>query len=258
MTAVGQPPAEPRTQAQPPAKDLGAGSASIHSEAQPLRMAVERLALTRRAHRIMRQHFVRAAVRVSVLLAGDAAALLLLRSLLRGVRDSAWLGAATSSVATQILPQGAVPLIQLLPGVLLGLIALDAYGASDRRRDASRLVAGATLGLALPFWGYLWSNFTPLALPGFILLAGLIGTILIAERHVIDHLVRKLWPIAPGAARALLIARPPEAARALEHPALVDAREFAIGGILDPEELELKSNRGGFRRLCQTIKRYRA
>jgi exopolysaccharide biosynthesis polyprenyl glycosylphosphotransferase len=141
---------------------------------------------------------------------------------------------------------------------LLGLIALDTYGASDRRRDSSRLVAGATLGLALPFWGYLWSNFSPLAVPGFILLAGLIGTTLIAERHIIDRLVRKLWPIGPGAARALLIARAPEATPALEHPALMDAREFAFAGVLDPDELGLKSKRGGFRRLCQTIKRYRA
>jgi hypothetical protein len=192
MTAVGQPPAEPRVQAPPPGKDPGTGSAILQNESQHIRIAVERLALTRRAHQIMRQHFVRAAVRVSVLLAGDAAALLLLRCLLRGVRDSAWLGQATSSIVNRIIPQGAVPLVQLLPAVLLGLIALDTYGASDRRRDASRLVAGATLGLALPFWGHLWSQFSPLALPGFILLAGIIGTSLIAERHIIDHVVRRL------------------------------------------------------------------
>jgi exopolysaccharide biosynthesis polyprenyl glycosylphosphotransferase len=258
MTAVGRSPTEPRIQASGAAKDLGADSAKVRPEAQPLRIAVERLALTRRAHRIMRQHFVRAAVRVSVLLTGDAVALLLLRALLRGVRDLAWLGEGSSSIASRIIPQGAVPLVQLLPAVLLGLIALDTYGASDRRRDASRLVAGATLGLALPFWGHLWSNFTPLALPGFILLAALIGTTLISERHIIDYVVRRIWPIGPGAARALFIARPADAARALEHPALMDARELALGGILDPDELELKSGRDGFRRLCQTIKRHRA
>src|SRR5918995_606974 len=258
MTAVGQPPAEPRLQPAPLAKGLGTSPAATQDDSRPIKIAVDRLALTRRAHRILREHFVRAAVRVSVLLAGDAAALLLLRALLRGVRDSAWLGQGMSSVASRIIPQGAVPLVQLLPAVLLGLIALDTYGASDRRRDASRLVAGATLGLALPFWGHLWSNFTPLALPGFILLAALIGTTLIVERHLIDHLVRKLWPIGPGAVRALLIGRPADAARALEHPGLVDAREFTFGGVLDPDELDLKPHRGGFRRLCQTIKRFRA
>ena len=80
---------------------------------------------------------------------------------------------------------------------------------------------------------------------------------LIAERHLIDHMVRTLWPIGPGAARALLIGRPEHTRKALEHPLLADAREFAFGGIFDLEDLGLRSG-GGFSRLCQTIKRYRA
>jgi len=206
----------------------------------------------------MRRHAVRAGVRVSVLLAGDTAALLLLRVALHGVRDVGWLGPATSTLVSQIIPQGALPLVQLLPAVLLGLIALDTYGASDRRRDSGRLVAGATLGLGLPFWSHLWNHFTPLSLPGFILLAGLIGMTLIIERHLIDRAVRKLWPISSGAARALLIGRPEYTGRALEHPTLSDAREFAFGGILDPEEFGRHAGKRGFSRLCQTIKRYRA
>jgi exopolysaccharide biosynthesis polyprenyl glycosylphosphotransferase len=184
--------------------------------------------------------------------------LLLLRVTLHGVRDIGWFGPATSSVVNQIIPQGALPLVQLLPAILLGLIALDTYGASDRRRDSGRLVAGATLGLGLPFWGHLWNHFSPFALPGFILLAGLIGMTLIAERHLIDHVVQKLWPIGPGAARALLIGRPEYTRKALEHPALADGREFAFGGIFDLAELGLKPGGGGFSQLCQTIKRYRA
>jgi exopolysaccharide biosynthesis polyprenyl glycosylphosphotransferase len=206
----------------------------------------------------MRRHLVRTAVRVSVLLAGDAAALLLLRVVLRGVRDVGWLGSATSGLINQIIPQGALPLVQLIPAVLLGLIAVDTYGASDRRRDAGRLVAGATLGLALPFWGHVWNHFSPLLLPGFILLAGLIGLTLIIERHLIDQAVHLLWPIGPGAARALLIGRPEHTRRALEHPTLSDARSFAFGGILDPDEFGLQAGHGGFTRLCQTLKRYKA
>src|SRR5918992_1635997 len=125
MTAVGKPPVEPRLQPAPLAKGLGLGTnpdATTQDDSQPIRIAVDRLALTRRAHRIMRQHFVRAAVRVSVLLAGDAAALLVLRTLLHGVRDLGWLGAATSNLAHQVVPQGALPLVQLLPAILLGLI----------------------------------------------------------------------------------------------------------------------------------------
>jgi exopolysaccharide biosynthesis polyprenyl glycosylphosphotransferase len=262
MSAVGRPSLESPIESSPVAHEVAPAAST--SAASPLptsrqnQTPLERLALTRRAPQIMRQHLVRTAVRVSVLLAGDAAALLLLRVALKGVRDVGWLGQSASALVAQIIPQGALPLIQLLPAVLLGLTALDTYGANDRRRDAGRLVAGATLGLALPFWGHLWNNFSPLSLPGFILLAGLIGMTLIMERHLIDHAVRKLWPIGPGAARALLIGRPQYTRSALEHPALADARSFAFGGILDPDEFGLQNGRAGFSRLCQTLKRYRA
>ena len=258
MSAVGQPSLEPRFQGSPAAKETVATPVATPVETHPIKTAVERLALTQRAPQIMRRHLVRTAVRVSVLMTGDAAALLLLRFTLRGVRDVGWFGPGTSALVNQIIPQGALPLVQLLPAIFLGLIALDTYGASDRRRDAGRLVAGATLGLALPFWGHLWNHFSPLALPGFILLAGLIGMTLIAERHLIDHVVRRLWPIGPGAARALLIGRPEHTRKALEHPLLSDSREFAFGGIFDVEDLWLKPGSNGFSQLCQTIKRYRA
>jgi exopolysaccharide biosynthesis polyprenyl glycosylphosphotransferase len=257
MSAVGQPSLEPRFSGPSAATELAVGPSAVPADTQRIKTAPARLALTQRAPQIMRRHLVRTAVRVSVLLVGDAAALLLLRVALRGVRDVGWFGPGTSALVNQIIPQGALPLVQLLPAVLLGLIALDTYGASDRRRDAGRLVAGATLGLALPFWGHLWNHFSPLLLPGFILLAGLIGLTLIIERHLIDQAVLKLWPIGPGAARALLIGRAEHTRRALEHPTLADARSFAFGGILDPDELGLQGQ-GGFSRLCQTLKRYRA
>jgi exopolysaccharide biosynthesis polyprenyl glycosylphosphotransferase len=255
MSAVGQPSLEPRFSGSSAATELAVGPSPVTTDAQRIKTA--RLALTQRAPQIMRRHLVRTAIRVSVLLVGDAAALLVLRVALRGIRDVGWFGAGTSNLVNQIIPQGALPLVQLLPAILLGLVALDTYGASDRRRDAGRLVAGATLGLALPFWGHLWNQFSPLLLPGFILLAGLIGLTLITERHLIDQAVLKLWPIGPGAARVLLIGRGEHTRRALEHPTLADARSFAFGGILDPDELGLQGQ-GGFSRLCQTLKRHRA
>lgn len=258
MSAVGQPSLEPRFKSPSAASEAASGASATPIDSSRVKTAVERLALSRRAPQIMRRHVVRAAVRVSVLMAGDSAALLLLRAALDGVRDVGWFGPAASGLASRIIPEGALPLVQLLPAVLLGLMVLDTYGASDRRRDSGRLVAGATLGLGLPFWSYLWNHFTPLALPGFILLAGVIGMTLIIERHLIDRVVRRLWPVGPGAARALLIGRPEYTQRALEHPTLSDAREFAFGGILDPMEFGYQAGKPGFSRLCQTIKRYRA
>src|ERR671911_44653 len=230
MSSVTQPPLSPRIRPSPALDE--APPAPRNTTVPPaVWTPLERLSLSRRAPQIMRRHLVRSAIRISVLMAGDAGALLVLRLLLRGIRDELWLGSAAAGLANSLVPQGALPLVQLIPAVLLGLIVLDTYGASDSRRDAGRLMAGATLGLGLPFWSYLWSHFTPLALPGFVILAMVIGMALIVERHLIDHVVRWLWPIGPGAARALLIGRPEFTKRALEHPLLSDAREFSFGGI---------------------------
>jgi exopolysaccharide biosynthesis polyprenyl glycosylphosphotransferase len=258
MSPVSQPSASPRLRAQSAAVDEALTAApQIKPQAPAVWTALERLALTRRAPQIMRRHLVRSIVRITVLMTGDAGALLLLRGALHGIRDEQWLGSATASVLNSMLPQGALPLVQLLPAVLLGLIVLDTYGASDQRRDSGRLMAGATLGLGLPFWGYLWSHFSPLTIPGFIILATIISLSLVIERHLIDHVVRSLWPIGPGAARALLVGRPEDTLRALEHPALTDAREFALSGAFDLTESRLKGKES-FSRLCHTIKQYRA
>jgi exopolysaccharide biosynthesis polyprenyl glycosylphosphotransferase len=258
MSSVSQPTISPRLEVLPHvAEEASLASPTLAPPRTPW-IPLERLALTRRAQLIMRRHLVRSAVRISVLMTGDAGALLLLRVLLRGVRDEMWIGSAAAGVMNSLVPQGALPLVQLIPAVLLGLIVLDTYGASDRRRDAGRLMAGATLGLGLPFWGYLWSHFSPLALPGFVLLATAISVFLICERHLIDYVVRRVWPIGPGAARALLVGRPEEYLRALEHTALGDTREFAWGGSFDPHDPPLRTGKEGFRRLCLTIKQYRA
>jgi len=217
-----------------------------------------RSALTRRAHRVMRLHLLRAAIRVSVLMAGDAAALLLLRAVMRGVRDIGWLGPTVARITNQLVPQGALPAVQLLPAVLLGLIVLDTYGPNDRRRDAGRLVAGATFGLALPFWGYLWDHFSLLALPGFALLALAISVALVIERQLIDGTVQALWPIGPGAARALVLSRPEDTARALGHPFLADTREFNIDGVYNPDDLRLTGPGGGVASLAYAVRRHRA
>jgi exopolysaccharide biosynthesis polyprenyl glycosylphosphotransferase len=259
MTPVSQPSASPRVRPSSATIDeVPTTTTQIKAPVPAVWTALERLALTRRAPQIMRRHLVRSIVRITVLMTGDAAALLLLRVVLRGIRDQQWLGSATASVVNSLIPQGALPLVQLLPAVLLGLIVLDTYGASDRRRDSGRLMAGATLGLGLPFWAYLWSHFSPLAIPGFVVLATIISLSLVTERHLIDHMVRSLWPVGPGAARALLIGRPEDTLRALEHPALTDSREFALGGVFDPSDSRLNGDREGFSRLCQTIKQYRA
>lgn len=237
------------------------GSAPLVPEADRLPPPMtwpERLDLTRGAPQIMRRHLARAVVRFSVLLTGDAVALLGLRWVLQGARDLRWFGSPVASALNRIVPPDALPLIQFLPAVLLGLVVLDTYGASDRRRDAARLIAGVTFGLVLPFWGYLWAGPTIFAVPGFLLLVTATAVVLMLERYLIDRTVRALAPVGRGVANALLVGRAQDTRRALTYPVLADTREFSIRGVLDPEELQGGNGESMVSRLSHTIKRHRA
>jgi exopolysaccharide biosynthesis polyprenyl glycosylphosphotransferase len=218
----------------------------------------ERLDLTRSAPQIIRKHLARAVVRIAVLLTGDALALLGLRWVIQGARDLNWFGAPVASVLNTVVPAEALPLMQFLPAVLLGLVVLDTYGASESRRDAARLIAGVTFGLVLPFWGYLWDGPSLLAVPGFLLLVLGTAAVLILERHLIDRAVRALAPVGRGVANALLVGRAQDTRRAMSYPVLADTREFVIRGTLDPDELEGSNGNSIVSRLSHTIKRHRA
>ncbi len=218
----------------------------------------DRLDLTRGATRNMRRHLALAGVRVTVLLTGDALALLGLRWLLQGARDLGWFGSPVASLLNRIVPPDALPLLQFLPAVLLGLVVLDTYGASDRRRDAARLIAGVAFGLVLPFWGYLWGSASILAAPGFLLVATATVGVLMLERYLIDRAVRTLSPVGHGAANALLVGREEDTTRAMAYPVLADTREFSIRGVLDPDELRGANGESAVSRLGHTIKRHHA
>ena len=87
MSAVGQPSLEPRFSGSTAAPELAPPPSAVSGGTPPTKTAPARLALTQRAPQMMRIHLVRTAVRVAVLLAGDMLALLLLRVVVRGVRD---------------------------------------------------------------------------------------------------------------------------------------------------------------------------
>ena len=116
MSAVGQPSLSSRPLHSPsqvieetalgpvtsPSRDIPPSFASSSSSLAGLG-AIERLALTRRAPHMMRLHLVRSAIRVTVLMTGDAGALLLLRVLLKGVRDEGWWGSAAAGIMAELV-----------------------------------------------------------------------------------------------------------------------------------------------------------
>ena len=213
---------------------------------------------TKRPARVVRGHLVRGIRRVVTLLAGDVAVLSVLLFVLSGLRDQGWLGPSIAWFLGAILPERTLSLVQVVPAVVLGLAATGSYGAGDFRRDANRLVASAALGLGLPFWGQIWSHLTPYMLPGYVVAFMLVGVVLMAERSLIDRIVRRVIPVNPNAARALVVGEREEVVAGLSHPAFRDARECVIAGVYNPAGDAPGTRDQAFRRLCHEIEQFEA
>src|SRR5574337_704529 len=217
-------------------------AAAAESSSEALQaLGADRLGLVRRASRVLRRHVVRTVLRTTVLLVGDLVAAGLFRTAVWGLASRGWLGAAGAQPLRLLLPPQGLPVVEFLVAVTGALLVLDTYGASDRRRDTSRLVAAATLGVALLYWGFIWRGFWAFAVPGFLLVSGALALVLITERHLVDRLVRLVRPIGAGAARALLVGPGQETDHALSHPALRDSREYVVAGAFDIAEIGIGS-----------------
>ena len=177
-----------------------------------------RLSVTACAPQLRRVHLARDAVRVSVLLTADAAALLLLWTLLDH-RDAG-------------LP-GGVSAGRFVPAVLLGLALFGCYASGDRRRRADRLIRAAGLGVVIGLWAQLAAG--PLSwLQSVMLLWAATAAGLIAERKLVDLLVRVVRPGEGQVMRAAVVGSTEQAARLIDHPAFADSQWCRLDAFLDP------------------------
>ena len=215
------------------------------------------LILQRRAKDAVRRHMVRGVTRTAVLLASDLAALALCRALLVGLRDAGWAGPQVAWLVAALVPPGTFPAVQFVAAVLLGVLLLGTYRPSDRRRDPAALTAGATLGLGLVYWNTLWTSFTWLRPIGFALVVGVVVGQLVAQRAVLDLLVRWVRPRNDLAARVLLVASPAEAKEATASMALSNAGEFHVVGFLDTQPHASGEALGGALDLVRVVERHR-
>jgi exopolysaccharide biosynthesis polyprenyl glycosylphosphotransferase len=223
-----------------------------------IRPGVQRLELSRRSRQVMRLHLVRALLRTTVLACGDLFVLMLVSVGASSLLAPASLRPFWVEVLSLAVPRSVLHWPQIAVAVLLGLFILDAYGPGDRRRDATRIMAGTALGVGLPYWSSLWSSFSFLALPGYAVTATVIGIALTGERYFINWFVKRFWPEGAAAARALVVGRADDVHRVIEHPALADRRMFTICGNFDVTRLKSSGSAAGVQALCKAIRRRKA
>lgn len=201
--------------------------------------ATPRLALNSQAPRVVRLHLSRATLRIGALVIADIATLAILRELLFGLRDSAWLGTGIAGILQEVVPDGALSSVQIGIAVLIGLCTLRNYDPGDSRRDASRLILGAGLGVLITLWSILWSKLALLAIPVIAVVSLIVGIVFVIERSIIDALIYTIR--SSQIARAVVIGPLTEATQVIYHPVFGGDRLFTIAGLLDPEEHGLET-----------------
>ena len=205
----------------------------------------------------MRKHALRAVVRVGVLVAADVLTLLVARLLLNGLGDYAWLGADVAAVVRTLVPEGALPFMELMSGVLIGLLLLGSYRSGDPRSDTRTISLGVFLGVALTGWGHLWQRFDWALCLGMALAMTVLATAIVVERTLVDWIVRRVRLSRGHSMRAVVVGSRADAARALANAALSDPTEFQMVGFVDIESTPSGDALGSLGDIVDVISRWK-
>jgi exopolysaccharide biosynthesis polyprenyl glycosylphosphotransferase len=164
-----------------------------------------RTALQRRAPGTLRRHTLRHLGRVGALLAADAAAYLVLRSAIRGVRDLAAQGSWLHQFVTTYFPQGFLGGWQFAGALLVGLLLMGTYSTAGSRKDTNRVLAASALATGLVLWTPLWTGSWTVVLVQFLITVPLVCGALFLGRLMVQRFVEPQLLNGRRRARALLV-----------------------------------------------------
>jgi len=149
------------------------------------------IALQRRAAGTIRRHAIRATARFVVLVASDLTAFVLVRALLRAVRDSAVLGSAPAAILARSMPRGFLGGWEYAAALLIGLAIARTYGPGDLRRDAKRVFLGVAMATGLALWHSLWILGVPTVALQYLSTVLLMGSALAVMRGAVEPAVTR-------------------------------------------------------------------
>ncbi len=167
-----------------------------------------RITLRLRAHETLERHLVRSVVRVSVLLAADLLAFVLVYALAALVRELAGGVGGPSRFLDRLFPVGFLGGWRFAVALLIGLLATRNYGQGDRRRDPVRLLAGVLVATALSLWQNLWIIGVPRVALQFVTTAGVFWVAVLVIRRAVDRVVTEVRRRTGQAERVLFVGDP--------------------------------------------------
>jgi exopolysaccharide biosynthesis polyprenyl glycosylphosphotransferase len=192
-----------------------------------------RLRLQRRAPVNFRDHFLRAAVRFTVLLVADLASFGVMRGLVRVVRDYALVGDTLAGRLEAMLPPGILNGWQYAAALFMGLLVTGNYGRGDLRRNPRRLFVGAALATALPLWMTIWTQGLELALVQYGLVTVLVWIGLVLERRTINQVMAWVRPPERDRMDVLFVGPGAECLESIQEPAFSRGTDYRPIGFVD-------------------------
>lgn len=197
------------------------------------RVSSSRVPLQRRAKVNVRRHLRRSLVRWSVLIAGDLTLFLIARSAMRSLRSNDLLLAPLSDFLVWLFPNGALGGWKFAAALIIGLAVTGNYGPGRRRRDPSRLFIGCLLAAALSLWYPLWTRGVFLVFGQYVVVVTLASLGLIAERFLLDRLVRASRVDRAAKGFAILVGSKADCEGTDVAPLLAPKGEYVAVGFLD-------------------------
>jgi len=194
-----------------------------------------RMRLQRRAPVNFRDHFVRAAVRFSVLLVADMASFGLMRELVRAVRDYALVGGTLAGRLEAMLPPGILNGWQYAAALFMGLLVMGNYGRGDQRRNPRRLFLAAALATALPLWMTIWTRGLEPVLVQYGIVTVLVWIGLVFERRTINRIVTWVRPAERDRMDVLFVGPGADCVDSMRTPAFSAGTDYRPIGFIDTQ-----------------------
>lgn len=149
--------------------------------------------LQRRAPESTRRHSMRALGRLVTLLSLDVGVFWLLRGIVRLLRDEAVYGDALATSLSSVFPKGFLGGYHFGIALVLGLLAVGAYGRGDNRRDVGSIARGVAIAVALSLWVQLWQGQFWLVLLQGLLMTVILWSAISLGRLAFDAAVRAVF-----------------------------------------------------------------
>ncbi len=177
-----------------------------------------------------RRHLSRTLARITILLAADVAAFVVLRASLSALRNGRMLGPSTADFFRENFTGGYLGGWQYATALVLGLAVAGAYARGEAWKDGSRVFVGVMLATGLTLWHSVWTVGLPrVALQGLGTILA-VGLALLAVRIFLAVVLPRVFPGMRSVDRMIFVGDPSDPTAKAVVNRLLGGKGIAVQG----------------------------